>query len=118
MHLQVILCEGNGSETFLKVSFFLSGRLDFKHSSISRFYSFAYISPRVRLQLASSFQDETDPFFTFKLVVITFNSWKIFHQLNMKMFIDEWNNDKILQAQNLLKDFFEIATVWIDWTDS
>lgn len=39
MHLQAVLYEENGNEIFLKVSFFLSGSLDFKHPSISHFYS-------------------------------------------------------------------------------
>jgi len=55
MHLQVVLYEGNRNETFLKVRLFLSGRLDFKYPSISHFYSSVYTSPRLRLQLASSF---------------------------------------------------------------
>lgn len=39
LHLQAVLCEENGNEIFLKVSIFLSGSLDFKHPSISHFYS-------------------------------------------------------------------------------
>lgn len=46
LHLQAVLCEENGNEIFLKVSLFLSGRLDFKQPSIPHFYSTLSTQPK------------------------------------------------------------------------